>query len=94
MIHSFTLNEMRVKQDADARHDRARVVHADADRDWEIACSQLCGLGHYRMRGEYPRGDAAAWEAWMADEVARIAMTGRTESAALVNVYFSIFSPR
>jgi cytochrome c oxidase subunit 2 len=21
--------------------------------EWEIACSQLCGLGHYRMRGFY-----------------------------------------
>ena len=22
-----------------------------ADFDYEIACSQLCGLGHFRMRG-------------------------------------------
>ena len=34
--------------------------------DWEIACSQLCGLGHYRMRGEYHVVDQAAWDRWQA----------------------------
>jgi heme/copper-type cytochrome/quinol oxidase subunit 2 len=33
---------------------------------WEIACAQLCGLGHYRMRGflnVYTAEEFAAWSA-------------------------------
>jgi cytochrome c oxidase subunit 2 len=36
---------------------------------WNIACSQLCGLGHYRMRGEYTIMTAEEWEAWLRREV-------------------------
>ena len=72
VIHSFTLNEMRVKQDANPGM-TARVWFTPvATGDWEIACSQLCGLGHYRMRGEYHVVDQAAWDRWQADEVARL----------------------
>jgi cytochrome c oxidase subunit II len=53
VIHSFGLNQMRVKQDA-----IPGIVHnlwftPTMTGEWEIACSQLCGLGHYRMRGFY-----------------------------------------
>jgi cytochrome c oxidase subunit 2 len=72
VIHSFTLNEMRVKQDANPGM-TARVWFTPiATGDWEIACSQLCGLGHYRMRGEYHVVDQAAWDRWQAEEVARL----------------------
>ena len=60
VIHSFGLPQMRVKQDA-----IPGIVHnlwftPTTTGEWEIACSQLCGLGHYRMRGFYtiqPQGD-------------------------------------
>jgi cytochrome c oxidase subunit 2 len=72
VIHSFTLNEMRVKQDA-APGMTARVWFTPTmTGDWEIACSQLCGLGHYRMRGEYHILTGEAWNAWLAAEVARL----------------------
>ena len=53
VIHSFGLPQMRVKQDA-----IPGIVHnlwftPTTTGEWEIACSQLCGLGHYRMRGFY-----------------------------------------
>jgi cytochrome c oxidase subunit 2 len=68
VIHSFTLNEMRVKQDATPGM-TARVWFTPITQGkWEIACSQLCGLGHYRMRGEYQVLDEAAWEQWSADQ--------------------------
>ena len=53
VIHSFTLNEMRVRQDVTPGiATRTWFTPIVAGR-WDIACSQLCGLGHYRMRGEY-----------------------------------------
>jgi cytochrome c oxidase subunit 2 len=72
VIHSFTLNEMRVKQDVVPGMTSRIWFTPIATGDWEIGCSQLCGLGHYRMRGEYHVVDPAAWEKWQAEEVARI----------------------
>lgn len=72
VIHSFTLNEMRVKQDANPGM-TARVWFTPTQLgNWEIACSQLCGLGHYRMRGEYRIVTPEAWDAWLADELRRL----------------------
>jgi len=51
VIHSFGLYEMRVKQDAVPGLDIPVWFVPDRIGDYEITCSQLCGLGHYRMRG-------------------------------------------
>ena len=72
VIHSFTLNEMRVKQDATPGMTSRIWFTPIATGDWEIACSQLCGLGHYRMRGEYHVVDQAAWDQWQSEELARL----------------------
>ena len=72
VIHGFTLNEMRVKQDAVPGMTTRAWFTPTMTGDWEIACSQLCGLGHYRMRGEYHIVTAAGWERWQADELARL----------------------
>ena len=37
--------------------------------DYEITCSQLCGLGHYRMRGFITVQSDADYTKWMADQV-------------------------
>ena len=38
----------------------------------EIACAQLCGLGHYRMRGFVTIQTAEEYKAWVADQEAQI----------------------
>jgi cytochrome c oxidase subunit 2 len=72
VIHSFTLNEMRVKQDANPGMTARLWFTPTMTGNWDIACSQLCGLGHYRMRGEYRVVTPEAWDAWMKDEIARL----------------------
>lgn len=72
VIHSFTLNEMRVKQDATPGMTSRVWFTPTLTGDWEIACSQLCGAGHYRMRGEYHVVSPAQWDQWLAAEVARL----------------------
>jgi cytochrome c oxidase subunit 2 len=51
VIHSFFVPSMRFKQDAVP----GLAIHMHftpiATGDYEIACSQLCGLGHYKMHG-------------------------------------------
>jgi cytochrome c oxidase subunit II len=80
VIHSFTLYEMRVKQDAipgtdspvwfipTVTTDEMRRRLNKPDFEYEIACSQLCGLGHYRMRGFLNVKTDAEYQAFLAEE--------------------------
>jgi len=69
VIHSFFLPVMRVKQDAIPGQDVAihftpiRTTNGDK---WEIACAQLCGLGHYRMRGQFEVQTKEEFAKWLA----------------------------
>jgi cytochrome c oxidase subunit 2 len=72
VVHSFTLNEMRVRQDATPGLAVRTWFTPTMTGRWEIGCSQLCGLGHYRMRGAFAVLSADDWTAWQAREVALI----------------------
>ena len=72
VIHSFTLAEMRVKQDVTPGLPTTTWFTPTASGTWEIGCSQLCGLGHYRMRGVFEVRTEAAWQAFVRDEVALV----------------------
>lgn len=84
VIHSFFLPQMRVKQDAvpglaipvrftavmeTPQENRAPECNASKSC-WEIACAQLCGLGHFRMRGFYTIQSQAEYDAWIAEQSA------------------------
>jgi cytochrome c oxidase subunit 2 len=43
---------------------------AEKPGEYEIACAELCGLGHYRMRGFLHVHDAAGFEKWYSDQMA------------------------
>jgi cytochrome c oxidase subunit 2 len=51
VIHSFGVAAMRVKQDAIPGEFTPIWFTPTQTGTFEIACSQLCGLGHYKMRG-------------------------------------------
>jgi cytochrome c oxidase subunit II len=74
VIHSFNLPVMRVKQDIIPGQEIS--VHFTAVRPnngerWEVACAQLCGLGHYRMRGFLTVHEAGGFESWLAEQAAQ-----------------------
>ena len=50
VIHSVFIPAMRFKQDAVPGMDINAHLKATQPGNFEMACSQLCGLGHYRMR--------------------------------------------
>jgi len=52
VIHSFFLPNFRVKQDAMPGMTIEIWFTAKQTGDFEIACAEHCGLGHYRMRGQ------------------------------------------
>jgi cytochrome c oxidase subunit 2 len=51
VIHSFFLPHFRVKQDAVPGMSPEIVFTPTRTGDFELACAELCGLAHYRMRG-------------------------------------------
>ena len=71
VIHSFKLPVMRVEQDAipgmDVPIHFTPIRTTNGDR-WEIACAQLCGLGHYRMRGQIFVDTKADLQKWLSEQ--------------------------
>jgi cytochrome c oxidase subunit 2 len=66
VLHSFGIPNLRLMQDAlpgktipmwfnatesNARFADDKTVLVDPKKEWELACKELCGNGHYRMRG-------------------------------------------
>ena len=71
VIHSFALPYMRVKQDAIPGMQvpvHFTPVKTSGAETWEIACAQLCGLGHYRMRGQYHVQTKEDFDKWLASQ--------------------------
>ena len=70
VIHSFKLPVMRSEQDAipgmDIPIHFKPILSNDDGTKWEIACAQLCGLGHYRMRGQLFVHTHQEFEKWLA----------------------------
>jgi len=81
MIHSFGVPEFRVKQDAipgltipmwfvpTVTTAEMRTRKGDPEFQYEIACAQLCGMGHYRMRGFVTVQTAEEFEKWLAEKI-------------------------
>ena len=51
VIHSFTVPQFRVKQDLIPGFLGRTQFQPTKAGNFELACAELCGLGHYRMRG-------------------------------------------
>lgn len=71
VVHSFGLPEMRIKQDTTPGISQPVWFTPTLLGEWDIACSQLCGLGHSRMRGVYAVQSQADFDAWLAQQAAR-----------------------
>lgn len=82
VLHSFFLPQMRIKQDAVPG--LSIPVWFDCDREgrYDLACAELCGWGHYKMRGNVTvHEDQAHFDDWMQravrdQNVSRIAAAG------------------
>ena len=70
VIHSFTVPVMRVKQDAIPGQVVPVWFEAKQTGSFEIACAQLCGLGHYRMRGFFVVDSKEDFNKWMDEQAA------------------------
>ena len=81
VIHSFGVPEFRVKQDAipgltipiwfvpNTTTAEMRAKKGKPDFQYEIACAQLCGLGHARMRGFVTVQTAEEFQKWLDEQI-------------------------
>ncbi|HEX8173132.1 MAG TPA: hypothetical protein VF824_21540 [Thermoanaerobaculia bacterium] len=79
VIHSFFLPYMRVKQDAIPGMEvpvHFTPIKSSGAESWDIACAQLCGLGHYRMKGQYQVHTKADFDKWMGTQTPLLATMG------------------
>jgi len=66
VIHSFFVPQMRFKQDAVpglAIHMHFTPIQTG---EFEIACAELCGLGHYKMTGKVKVVSQEEFDKWLA----------------------------
>jgi cytochrome c oxidase subunit II len=72
VTHDFYVRELRLKQDAVP----GLIIHlhfnATVPGTYEVACAELCGLGHYRMRAFLHVVSQSEYDAWMAQQVAQL----------------------
>jgi cytochrome c oxidase subunit 2 len=73
VIHSFFIPSMRVKQDALPGKTIDVWFEATEPGEFEIACAELCGLGHYRMRAFVTVHSAADYDRWIEERTAAAA---------------------
>ena len=72
VIHSFGVHALRVKQDATPGLVTPVWFTPTAIGVFDIACSQLCGIAHYRMRGDLVVESDADFQKFLAAEAAAI----------------------
>jgi len=65
VIHSFFLPNFRVKQDAVPGMTPEVVFFPTRTGQFELACAELCGLAHYRMRGFFNVVSQQEYEEWL-----------------------------
>lgn len=70
VIHSFFLPDFRVKQDAVPGMTIPVWFEATRTGEFPLACAELCGLGHYRMRASLTVHETADFDLWQSQEIA------------------------
>ena len=81
VIHSFSVPQFRLKQDAMPGMAIPVWFQVDEDRpgDYELICMELCGWGHYKMAGKVRALPRAEYDAWVADQQAQFMSNGIEE---------------
>ena len=94
VLHSVFIPHLRVKMDAvpgmptrfqftaDKTTDEMRNLTGNPNFGYEIACTEVCGQGHFSMRIRLIVEDEAAWQAWCREQ--KPLLTSTPELAARI----------
>ena len=78
VVHSFFVPVLRVKQDAVPGLVIPLSFTATATGKHEVACAQLCGIGHAQMRGFITLMEPAEFDQWLAERSKEAQESGPT----------------
>lgn len=70
VLHNFFVRELRIKQDLVPGMEIPLRFRADKPGTYEIACSELCGLGHHQMRSALVVMAPEEFESWLKGKAA------------------------
>jgi len=66
VLHSFFLPNLRVKQDVVPGMKQYVWFHANRTGQYDIVCAELCGWGHYKMKGRITVESRDDFNKWLA----------------------------
>ena len=67
VLHSFFLPNMRTKQDVVPGMQQYVWFRANKSGRYDIVCAELCGWGHYKMRGRLTVESRENFDRWLKD---------------------------
>ena len=70
VLHSFFLPNMRLKQDLVPGMRQFVWFRPNQEGVFDLACAELCGWGHYKMRGRLTVESREEFDAWLASVAA------------------------
>jgi cytochrome c oxidase subunit 2 len=68
VLHNFTVPQFRVKMDLVPGMVTYQWFTPTVPGTYEILCEELCGTGHFAMRGKVVVDEPAAYAAWLANQ--------------------------
>jgi cytochrome c oxidase subunit 2 len=68
VLHSFFVPQARLKMDAVPSMTTQMWFTPTRTGTYEFVCAELCGLGHYQMRGVLVVESADAFESWLSEQ--------------------------
>jgi cytochrome c oxidase subunit 2 len=68
VLHNFTVPQFRVKMDLVPGLVSYVWLTPEKNGTYDILCEELCGVGHYTMRGRITVQDQADFDAWLAKQ--------------------------
>jgi cytochrome c oxidase subunit 2 len=68
VLHNFTVPQFRVKMDFVPGQVSYIWAEPQVAGTYDLLCEELCGVGHYAMRGRVVVEDAESYAAWLADQ--------------------------
>ncbi len=91
VIHGFAVPEMRLKQNAVPGQDTHIHFTPEIPGDYAILCTQVCGLGHYRMHAVLRVLPEAQFQQWLAQREA--AVTAAAQHSSITSSINSAHTP-
>jgi cytochrome c oxidase subunit 2 len=70
VIHDFFVPPLRIKQDAVPGMKIDLHFTANKAGRYEVACAELCGLGHYKMKSFMDVVSQDEFDRWLKDKAA------------------------